>query len=202
MLLTFVNKYFYKTALRLVGFTLIELLIVMAILAIVSTLGIYGFVSFRRTVQHSQATNEVLSVAKETRGLAKDNVIPKVTANQFNQFGTATNYVYGYNINYAQNKMNRSLCRRAVGSTATSWTCNVTQPENLKSEAVFEQISYVNNFSAACKEILFENLTGDLKVKINNIFEDKECTIKVKQNESGAETTIFFDGVSNTYGTR
>jgi hypothetical protein len=48
----------------------------MAIIGLVSGLGIYGFLTFRRAIQLTQAVNEVVSLAKETRSLAKNNVLP------------------------------------------------------------------------------------------------------------------------------
>lgn len=176
----------------------------MAILALVGGLGIFGFITFRRSIQLTQSVNEVVSVAKESRGLAKNNVLPKEIVVGSNRIAGAPETLYAYNLNFQNNQMNRRLCSRLSGSSANSWICDGATEEQLKSEAIFAQIEYVIDGATGCKDVLFENLTGDIKVRTDTGFgagyEEAECTIEVKHELSDGSRVIVFDAVSNTYG--
>ena len=179
---------------KLTAFTILELIIVLAIVGLVSGLAIYGFLTFRAIVETRQAVNEVITVTKETRNLAKNNVLPK-TAN-------TDLYYYAYVLTFDEaNNLNRYLCTRPkVG--APVWTCPVATQEKLKS-SLYKQINYSLVLNSSCHRILFENLTGDMLIskRKNYTFADADCILKLTHNrQPGAVYEVFFNGTSNTYG--
>lgn len=174
----------------------------MAIIAVVAVLGIAGFTSFRRSIQFTESINEVLAVVKETRNQAKNNVLPKEIVANSNRLGGGVELLYAYNLNFQNNTMTRVLCNRASGTTSQSWTCDSSTAEDLKSQAIFGQIDYDVSASDACRDVLFENLTGDMKVRrISGVatYQEQDCSILVRQQESGNTREIEFDAVSNTF---
>lgn len=179
----------------------------MGIFAIVAVLGIFGFVSFRVVVQTRQALTEVISVAKETKNLAKNNVLPKDVKTNV-QLNT-NSYLFGYAITFdegtpAGNDIKRYLCRRAIGSVDTSWTCPVpgTTAESLKS-GIFSQLKFNVTNGNNCKRIIFENLTGDLKTtKAANFTSFSETNCPVVMNHSSqpaSDYVVNFNALNNSF---
>ncbi|KXK26584.1 MAG: hypothetical protein TR69_WS6001000590 [candidate division WS6 bacterium OLB20] len=185
---------------KLPAFSLFELLIVMAIIGLTATLAIFGFVSFQRTVTFSQSVNEVLSVIKETRNLAKSNTLPKDIV--LNTTNTQTR-VYAYNLSFRNNQLTRSLCYRTIGATDTSWTCEPSTAEQLKS-SIYGDIEYVLS-GGGCYDVLFESLTGDMKASTqattgNRIsYSEVTCLFSVRHKLTGAVRPIEINSVRNTY---
>lgn len=178
-----------------------ELLIVMAIIGLTATLAIFGFVSFQRSVTFSQSVNEVLGILKETRNLAKSNVLPKDIVLNTNDTNTR---VYAYNLNFQNDQMTRSLCYRVIGTTDSSWNCDPSTQDQLKSEGIYGDIEYVLD-GGSCFDILFESLTGDIKASTsattgNRItYSEVDCTFTVRHRTSGAERPITINSVQNVY---
>jgi hypothetical protein len=98
----------------------------------------------------------------------------------------------------------RTLCSKSTTAQEAIWTCDAANSEQVKSQSIFNQISFGTDEAGSCKQILFENLSGDLKVKTSaagfgNDFSDDKCSIKVIQDQSGAFNSVSFDGISNNF---
>lgn len=188
------------------GFSLFELIVVMAIIGLTATLAIFGFVSFQRSVTFSQSINEVLGIIKETRNLAKSNTLPKSIVLNPTGSSNTSNQVFAYNLNFENDQMTRSLCSRTIGDPDTSWVCDPNTNESLKSEGIFGDILYDLSGSATpCVDVLFESLTGDMKVSVSSTtgpritYSEIDCTFSVKHRLTSAERPITINSVQNTF---
>lgn len=93
---------------RPAGFTLIELIVSVAILSIVSAIGIAGFISF-------QDNQKVLSAAKEVQQLYVD---AQVKARVKETPGSCTNPLQSYVVKYTSSSRKFSLHARCPGEQA------------------------------------------------------------------------------------
>lgn len=168
------------------GFTLVELLVVLAIVGLVSGLGIWGMSAFQRAVTLQQAVDEVIAVAKETRNRAENNVL-EVT-------NTDDEKIYAYRLNFQGNDLVRALYSYNNGT----WEEESGTQRSEKS-VIFEDIQYgiANN---GCQAVLFENLTGDMKVDLGSGYVDEDCVVRVQHKSASRQVIIEFDALSNTFG--
>ncbi len=176
------------------GLTLIELLVVMSIIAVLITLGVAGLINFRQTVELQLAQDEVQSTIKSTRTLAENNVLP-ISSSDFNP-----NLLYGYNLNFDSDDIIRSICSRPDNG---AWTCGDAS-RSIKSTQL-SNIELKINASKGCSQIIFENLTGDIKVQTPTsgiAFLDEECELDIKHSqEDVAYFRLVVDGKNNTFRT-
>lgn len=179
---------------KLPGLTLIELLVVMSIIAVLITLGVAGLINFRQTVELQLAQDEVQSVVKSTRTLAENNVLP------ISSGGFDPNLLYAYSIDFNDDDIVRSICSR---SNTGSWSCGASS-RSIKS-AQLSNIEFEINASKGCVQIIFENLTGDIKVQTPTsgiTFLDEECQLDIKHSqEDVAYFRLEVDGKNNTFRT-
>lgn len=178
------------------GFTLLEILISMAILGTLAVLGIWGILTLRRSVELQQSTNDLVSVIKETRSTAKNNTITKNV--------DTDNYIYGYVLEFTPNSIQRFLCAKDINSLVDVWNC-ITPGEQIIADFLYTQINVVTSGSAQCKKILFENLTGEIRIitatpTASTPFSDGYCEIDLIHKQNSNKKTVFVDSIKNSFG--
>lgn len=176
--------------------TIIELIVVMGIIAIVITLGVWGMVSFQKSVTIQQSTDEIISVLNETKSLAENNVLPKdITVNAI----TNPNGIFAYQLSFLNNTLTRSLCQ--YNQNTFDWDCGI-YPINLKSD-VLNDITFNNTLGNACTRIIFENLTGNLWVystlNISYAADLNTCELKLKYLSTDLKAYLDVKGNGNTF---
>lgn len=170
----------------------------MGIIGMVLTLGIWGMLVFRRTVEIQQSLDEVVAVVKEARSLAENNVLPKdIVPNIL----TNENGIYGYEISFENDNLVRRLC--PYSTKKSKWETNSKVCEDayeLKSQT-FQQILY-DQRDDGCSTILFENLTGEIwvqKVSDLELVQNQTCTIMIRHRAYDTGRILEIDGENNTF---
>ena len=136
------------------GFTLLEIMVVLAIFAVLFGLGVVAYTNYLRSSMLNEASNQVITVLKETQNMAKNNTLPK------NQDASARlQNKYYYVIEFKDNNIVRYLLSlNNVGKWGT-----VAMESKLKLDVPIKSASYGKS-NTECSLIMFEMLTGKLHV--------------------------------------
>lgn len=182
------------------AFTIFEVLIVMAIIGLLTGLGVMGLIQFRNNVEAEQATLDLLSLLKETQTRAKNNTIP---INSVLTDVKDRSYFYWINITYKTfpyTKIERRLCWKTDKVTYASIVnydnCEPAEellPKNNSNLSITSLCStYLSPVSPATNGIIFEHLTGKIYYKSDTtIAENCNIYIRFKSNYSGFSSTIY-----------
>jgi len=145
------------------GFTLFEIIIVLAIIGAILGIGIYTMSQMYKSTQLSEAAGDVLSILKETQNMAKNNTIPKVVPSGVDKANSVFYFVLEFtnSASAPYGNINRYTYARKNG--VWSPTTALDTKSNLKSRLINSGVNY-SKTSGECKFVMFEALSGDMKV--------------------------------------
>lgn len=172
------------------AFSLLELLIVIAVIAIILSLGTYALISFRNYTQVQSAYTEFASLLNTTRNKARNASLSNSKLELTGSVSESIPDYYGILI-YSDHEYSEIYCEDSVSSSVNCFRENeiasTTLPQNLS-------ISSDN-----CEGIIYKKLSGDMFriVNSNKIETTGECSITFKHTQTSEQRRIFINLTQN-----
>lgn len=182
------------------AFTVVELMVVMAIIALLSGLGIQALITFQQTVQFQQAQADIITIFNNIRNQARNSVASKGEVIDGSTLPNAV--VDGYAIFFDDNTYSLRSCtitRRATSELEGS--CNKVEDQDAKPISVNEVNIYPLDPSV-CKGILIERLSVDFYAMediTSTLQNPAECVFRIEHSRnSELVRDIKIDLINNT----
>lgn len=144
---------------KLNTFTLIELVVVVAIIAVLLSVGIGSFTLLRNSIDLDQATNELLGLIRTAQSRARNS---STSAALYQMTGNSLlARVDGFAIYFdSTSQYSMRYCIATAGAGSTSYNCSGIEFPNAKS-AQYGNITLQVNGSG-CNGIVFSKLSGNI----------------------------------------
>ncbi len=194
-------QYFILLTIKEKAFTIIEILAVMAIIAVISGLGIWGMTLFRQTAVIEQTLSNVVSSLRTAENRARNNISSQVL--QVATEDVLSSAVDGYAI-FFDSSENYSLryCLKTETFTDVVYNCRGIEIAELKPKEFSDVI--IGTVENDCLGVLFTRGAADYLKMSNEIAtpsnEDK-CTISIKLEAGTSTREVVVDLVGNNFST-
>lgn len=184
------------------AFTLLELIIVMAIVGIMSALGIQGLVLFRQTTQFKQAEADVITVFNNVRNKARNSVASGSLVSDSTLLPDAV--VDGYAIYFENDTYSLYRCDQFVNQWGVLMgDCEGGLEEDDIKPRSLQEVNVFPLHSATCVGLFFERLSGEIyameRTYRDSLENSGKCVYRIQHKGNEAlQKDIVIDTNNNT----